>query len=496
MVETELKFRVPPESRAALQRAVAAATAARTRLRAVYFDTPGRHLAAAGMALRLRLEGRHWVQTLKGSAGLMARAEHEVRLPPQRGEPALDPQRHAQAPVGQALLALLATHGLSVADLQVLYRTDVMRLHRLLRHAGATFEIAYDRGQLMAGSAEAPRRLPVDELEIELKAGAPQALPVLAARWVARFGLWWDPRTKSEMGTRLALAQPLRPAVKAQAPAWDAATATPGTIWSAALQSALLQALANAAECIDGTGSAEHLHQLRVGLRRLRAALRLFAPWCADPAAAHALDDAWREPFGALGAARDADVRAQALAPRLAAAGAPPFDWPAPEAAPQDLDAWLRGTPLQQLLLRSLALSLAPAPAGSGSAGDAARECLRQAWRTIRRDARGFAAADAAARHRLRKRLKRLRYAFEFVGPLFPGKPARRLLAALARALGTLGELNDGELAAAVLRTQAQVQPAAWFAVGWLGARHEVQLEQAAAALAALAEAPRPWRRR
>ena len=27
---------------------------------------------------------------------------------------------------------------------------------------------------------------------------------MLAARWVARFGLWWDPRTKSEMGTRLA----------------------------------------------------------------------------------------------------------------------------------------------------------------------------------------------------------------------------------------------------------------------------------------------------
>jgi triphosphatase len=73
-VETELKFQVPEASRAALEKAVAAAAVQRTRLQAVYADTPDQRLAAAGLALRLRKEGRVWVQTLKGRGdGLMQR---------------------------------------------------------------------------------------------------------------------------------------------------------------------------------------------------------------------------------------------------------------------------------------------------------------------------------------------------------------------------------------------------------------------------------------
>ncbi len=80
-IETELKFQVPRGQRGLLRQAVATATAATTRLQAVYADTAGLHLAAAGMALRLRKEGRVWVQTLKGRGdGLASRFEHEVVL--------------------------------------------------------------------------------------------------------------------------------------------------------------------------------------------------------------------------------------------------------------------------------------------------------------------------------------------------------------------------------------------------------------------------------
>ena len=76
-----------------MRRAVATASARSTRLQAVYADTAQQHLAAAGLALRLRKEGRAWVQTLKGRGdGLATRLEHEVRLPPQRGVPE-DPSR-------------------------------------------------------------------------------------------------------------------------------------------------------------------------------------------------------------------------------------------------------------------------------------------------------------------------------------------------------------------------------------------------------------------
>ena len=127
-LETELKCQVPPDRRAALRRAVATATAQTTRLQAVYADTPDHRLAAAGLALRLRKEGLVWVQTLKGRGdGLMARLEHEVLLPPQRGTPALDPARHAGTVVGQRLLQLLADG----TPLQQRYRTDMQRLLRV-----------------------------------------------------------------------------------------------------------------------------------------------------------------------------------------------------------------------------------------------------------------------------------------------------------------------------------------------------------------------------
>ena len=306
-VETELKFQVPPAQGSALRRAVATASARTVRLQAFYADTPDHRLAAAGLALRLRKEGRLWVQTLKGRGdGLMRRLEHEVRLPLQTGAPALDPQRHAGSAAGDAL-ALALGDG---AELHTLYGTDIRRLHRRVRHGGALIEIAYDHGRIVAGG----RAVAVNEIEFELVSGPPAALPALAARWAARFGLWWDVRTKSERGFRLALGQDLVPAVKAGV-AELPADAGPGDAWAAVLHSALAQALPNAAEIAAGTDAPEHLHQLRVALRRLRSALRWFAAWSSDAAAAHALESEWREPFRRLGAARDADVLTHSLQP-------------------------------------------------------------------------------------------------------------------------------------------------------------------------------------
>ena len=276
-LETELKFQVPPGRRAALRRAVATPRVERTRLQAVYADTPDHRLAAAGLALRLRKEGRVWVQTLKGRGdGLMQRLEHEVPLPPQAGVPALDASRHAGTPAGALLEAALGADG----TLAPLYRTDIQRLHRRVRHAGAVIEIAYDVGRIVAGS----QSLAVDEIEFELISGPPEALPALAARWVQRHGLWWDVRTKSERGFRLALDLHRVPAVKAAAmtgpPASDRHAA-----WQAMLSAGLAHALPNAAEIAAGTGGPEHLHQLRVALRRLRTALSLFADWSGQPEA-------------------------------------------------------------------------------------------------------------------------------------------------------------------------------------------------------------------
>ena len=96
MTEIELKFQVPQERRAALAKAVATATARNVRLQAHYFDTADRHLAQALLALRVRKEGRRWVQTLKGAGdGLWQRVEHEVPVTVAPGQlPVADPVLH------------------------------------------------------------------------------------------------------------------------------------------------------------------------------------------------------------------------------------------------------------------------------------------------------------------------------------------------------------------------------------------------------------------
>jgi len=492
-LETELKFQVPTERSRALRLAVATAAARTTHLQAVYCDTPDRRLAAAGLALRLRREDSVWVQTLKGRGdGLARRQEHELRVASDAAAmPTLDPLRHAGSAVGAALLAVLANAG----PLQPVYRTDIQRLHRRVRSGGAVIEIAHDQGEIVAGE----RRLAVDEIEFELISGPPAALPALAARWAARHGLWWDVRTKSEQGHRLALGLAGLPPVKAATPALEPATA-PAAGWRALLQAALAQALANAAEIAGGSGTPEHLHQLRVGLRRLRSVLRVYPGWGGDATAALALEADWRAPFAELGAARDADVLALSLRQRLAEAGAPAFDWPqaAVAAAPADL---LRGPAFTALALRTLALVAAAAPAAVVGATDApplavaAREALQPLWRRVRRDARAFAQADAEARHRLRKRLKRLRYALEPLGALLRPRRAARWHALLAAALDTLGELNDLQVADAALRRQAVLAPGAWFALGHVAAQREALLARAAKQLAALADRPLPWRK-
>ena len=487
-METELKFQVPPARREGLRRAVATASASTTRLQAIYAETAGQHLARAGLALRLRKEGRIWVQTLKGRGdGLIQRLEHEVRLPPQAGVPALDLQRHAGTPVAAALAAALPAG----ADLLPLYRTDIRRLHRRVRSGGATIEIAYDCGQLIAGD----RRLPVDEIEFELISGPPAALAALARRWAARHGLWWDSRTKSERGLRLALGVDRVPATKSRAPAWPV-DATPDALWRSALQAALVQALPNAAEIAEGLGSPEHLHQLRVALRRLRSVLRDLAPWGGQETAALALEAAWRAPFNQLGAVRDADVQASSLRPRLQAAGAPDFDWPTGGGDAMDPAAIVVGTPFTDLLLRSLALALTPVAAVPASPGlrPAADAMLRSAWRRLLKDAAAFSASSTELQHRTRKRLKRFRYTLELLAPLYPVKRTRRLLKAVGAALDALGALNDLRSAEALCRARTASDARAWFAVGWLAAQLGPAQELAARALGRLARAPRVWR--
>lgn len=487
MREIELKFQVPAAARDRLHRAVATKTVRALPLAAAYADTADDRLAQAGFALRLRREGTRWVQTLKGRGdGLMDRLEHEVELPDTDAAPVLDPARHAGTPAGDALARLLADG----APLLERYRTEVVRLARRVRSQGALVEIALDEGRIVAGANAAA----VCEIEFELLSGPPAGLLALAERWVVRHGLWLDVRTKAERGHRLALGLERVPAVRAEAPEFP-----PGTLSTQAfgvmLHAALRQVLPNAAEIASGSGEAETLHQLRVGLRRLRSVLKVFAAWSPDEAAAAALDQALAAPFAALGASRDAEVAAALLAP-LAAAGAPPLAWPRADGAA--LPAEVVAAPaFTQTMLRTMGLALVAMQTPGPALARAGGAQLAADWRRARRDARRFARLDAEQRHRLRKRLKRLRYATEFLLPTLRPRRARGALKALRAALEALGLANDHAVARAALAARAAADPAdaaVAFALGWLVGREDTVLAGAAAALAPLDEVRRFWR--
>ncbi|MGL6112486.1 MAG: CYTH domain-containing protein, partial [Rubrivivax sp.] len=180
MTEIELKFQVPLSRRAAVARAVATRSASRVALRAQYYDTAERALAGAALALRVRREGRRWVQTLKGAGdGIWQRLEHEVVLSVPAGVvPVVDPALHEGTPAGDALRTALGQGQLLLPT----HASEVTRTRRLLRASGCLVELAFDQGALRAGD----RRWRLCELEFELKGGEAGAMAALAARWVAR----------------------------------------------------------------------------------------------------------------------------------------------------------------------------------------------------------------------------------------------------------------------------------------------------------------------
>ncbi len=482
MTEIELKFQVPAPRRAALARAVATASSTRVTLHAQYYDTAARSLARAGLALRVRKEARRWVQTLKGAGdGLWQRLEHEVALSVPAGVvPVADPALHDGTPAGALLRQALGDGALGPT-----HGTEVTRCRRLLRARGCLAELAFDEGALTAGE----RRWPVCEMEFELKGGDPAALAALAARWAARFGLTLDIRTKAERGDRLACGLRLGAPVKALPLALPGDVDSP-TALRAVIGNCLKQVLGNASDIVHEQDTApEHLHQLRVGLRRLRTALRELG--ALDPQLRPEWAASLAQLFARLGTARDRDALAQTLLPALRKAGAKGLELPQIEPEPA-AKAALGEAATTQLWLELMAFAAATGVSAQPFA-PAVRQRLDRLFRQVRRDAAQFAALDDVARHRLRKRVKRLRYLSEFAAALFRPRDLQAFLKRLAPAQDALGAFNDVCVARALFEPMGTDDAMAMFALGWLAHERDDAIARCVRELSPLRKARPFW---
>jgi len=503
-VEIELKLALPKAAAGLVKRhplLAAAAAPTRQRLRSIYFDTPELALRDKKCALRLRRAGRIWLQTFKqggpAQGGLHDRIEQEFQV---RG-PALDLAPLEGTP-GASLLSRKRIAGRLIPVFETVF---VRTAWRVVDEDGNVVEVALDQGDIWS----AGRRAPVSEVELELLSGDPAALFRIAAALQETAPLLPDDVSKAERGYRLYRGE--EPAAPAKAmPVTLVASMMPQAAMRAVIGGCLTHVQANADGARIGTDP-EYVHQMRVALRRLRAALGLFAPRVAGEEPPHAgLRAALRELAAELGTARDWDVFVEdTLAPLCAAfpdhGGTARLLGRAStqrQAAAQKVRATLESPAYARLLLR-LSAETALAKEDTEAARDAARDQLRmlaravlgKRHRRVAREGAHVAGADDQGRHRLRIAAKKLRYAAEFFGALFDADSVLRYTRTLSNVQDLLGRMNDIVTARSLLGSLDPDGPSRLLVEAWLAARADDALRAMPQAFARVDSAGRFWKR-
>jgi inorganic triphosphatase YgiF len=453
-VEVELKLLIPRNAVARLLRHPALAKGGRavcSRLHSIYYDTPALDLQRHGQTLRVRREGRRWVQTIKDEGevrgGLHRRAELEMAID--------GPAPRFAEPSG--LSGVLASPRVR-AQLRPLFTTDFQRTRRLLQpQPGVRIEASVDRGFIRSGT----RRAEVSELELELKAGAPHHLYDLAVRVAEAVPLAISDRSKAERGYALALGttdSPARASAAALGQTMSVHDAFRAVLWRG------LSHLQGNETGMAESRDIEYLHQMRVAVRRLRSAIGIFRPLFPDEALSAARHDLkWLA--SELGPARDWDVFATETLPAIAgksgaghgrdglqsqcerlrraahrrARGALRSDryrrFTLALAAWLSQEDWRRG-----LDERAMAALDAPVP-------DYAHRVLRKRYKRARKKGRGLERLSARELHRLRIAIKKLRYAADFFSGLYEASAVRAMSKRLSRLQDILGAINDAAMA-------------------------------------------------
>jgi inorganic triphosphatase YgiF len=153
-------------------------------------------------------------------------------------------------------------------ELRPAFETDVERVVVPLRIGKSEIEIAFDQGRVNTPDDHDS----ISEIEIELKQGRRSDMALLARRLARAFPVSYAARSKAERG--YALLEGTQHAAVSARPLQVAPTMTTADGFGVIAFECLRQVAAN--EAAVRRSDAEGVHQMRVGLRRLRAALSLF----------------------------------------------------------------------------------------------------------------------------------------------------------------------------------------------------------------------------
>jgi triphosphatase len=513
--EVEIKLAIPPASLPRLKKSplLDATNGDKSETQvSVYFDTESHKLRRKGLTLRVRGTGRRYVQTIKatGDAGPFERGEWESEI--------VDDKPDLRLARGTALEPLLSRK--LHRKLRPMFETRVRRTTYPLADGKQDIALTVDKGRIDAGE----RSQPLCEIELELRDGDKAALFKVARELAHAVPAQLALKSKAERGYEL-LRNNRVTAVKAGSVALGAGASTRDG-FRVIVRACLEQVIGNEPALL--AGDPEGVHQMRVGLRRLRAAISLFSDLLRDPETV-AIEKELKWLAGELAGARELHVmvtrvvapvrrrhsrwdgvaglsqdlteqRAAALRRARDAVRSPRF-----RALTLDVAAWLeagRWTRPEDDLVRDLGDLPIEASAASQ---------LDRRWRKIRKKGKRLTELDPASRHKLRIQAKKVRYASEFFAGIFPGKRAakrrEKFISALEDVQDCLGDLNDIVVHEDMMATMARENsssrrgrrnPKRAFAAGVLTGREDARLDTvlpaATAAHAALAKVKPFWR--
>ncbi|MEZ4501093.1 MAG: CHAD domain-containing protein [Dehalococcoidia bacterium] len=485
------------------------------RLEDTYYDTADRMVARAGFTLRLRRRAaRDPEVTLKATtaapAGNGPRMRTELSATAKRG---FEERDAIEGRCGEVLRALVGTK-----HLEPLFEVHTARRVFDVTLADETaIEVALDRTRVCHDR----REVQIARVELELTGGTHETAEAFAK--ALRRALELKPAGWSKFGAGAALARLDPPEAVLESlvpgPRTFRRRATAHEAARAALRGQLAALLTHEPAARLGVDP-EGVHQMRVATRRLRAGIRLFRD---------ALPPDWSEArqelrwlAGALGVVRDLDVQLESLEAWARDAEADPeehtarvevvrhletrrteardallaaLDSPRYTALVEALTSHLRPRPRRPALrlrvrmrvppeVRRDARRIAEALGAFVAAADGPRardDVRRFGRRELRKAHRGFARPARAlhpdarpeAYHAVRIKAKRLRYAAEFLAPLY-GRDGKRFIEAMKELQDRLGDHQDAYVAEAQLRTLAEeataLPPRAIFSMGELAA--------------------------
>ncbi|MES5488313.1 CHAD domain-containing protein [Bradyrhizobium sp. INPA03-11B] len=443
--ETELKFRVPGRKLKALEkpRIAGAKTGepSTSDLVSTYFDTAKQKLKRHGLTLRVRYDGHDYVQTIKSGAGpQFARGEWESEL----RDDAFDLEKAEGTPLEEFASGRLRR------KLKPVFETSVQRITVPLRTKRSEIELAIDRGRTTAGH----RSRPIREVELELKSGRVLDLFRVARALERRSGAELDLCSKAERGYELA-DHDQRGSVSAESVVLDSEF-TAGEAFRVIARSTFRHFSSNA----DAVREGEHegVHQMRVGLRRLRAAISLFSK-ILPKASTEEVNTQLKWLTSALAPARELDVFVKediepashdALLRRGGRAIRQEFSVRRDRAfarARQAVDSQHYRSMLIDTMQWIEAKQTIAVEDEGGPIGEFAAALLHRRIGKLRKDGRHIDELSARQRHKVRIRAKKIRYAIDFFESLFAGKHERKQLKRLSKQLkriqDALGSLND-----------------------------------------------------